>query len=113
VATQAKAEKLHQEYDAFMTRERKEVATFTEEARVQAVEEERHIIQEARNRAAKEIEALQTNINRQVVAARSELIPQIGEYSSHIATKLIGRKMDATRFSREFNQSSEAETDLA
>jgi F0F1-type ATP synthase membrane subunit b/b' len=112
VAAQARADKLHQEYEAFMTQERKKAAVWTEEARVQVTEEERRIVQEARNRAAQEIDSLNASIERQVALARVELLPQVGEYSSHIATKLVGRKMDATHFSREFIKNAQAETDL-
>ena len=79
------AEKLQTEYDAFMKIQRKEVAHW--------LDEERALIEEARNKVAKELAASRKAAEEQLDIAKKELLPLVGDYSSKIVAKLTGKKV--------------------
>lgn len=85
-----RAAQLQAEYDAFMKSERKKVVEWTDEARKKVNEEERAIVSAARDEVGKELQTLRTKVQADAEKARRELLPQIGEYSSHIVSKLVG-----------------------
>jgi len=104
---QARASKLRGDYETFIAAERKKVAGWTDEERRKTSEEEKGIIQEARTSVSQELDVLRKKIDREVETARKQLQPQVVEYSSNIATKLVGRKIDASNFSRESEAGTE------
>jgi len=87
------AEKLKTEYEAFMKTQRKDVAHWLEEEKKKVADEERTIIEEARNKVAKELAASRKAAEEQLDIAKKELLPLIGDYSSKIVAKLTGKKV--------------------
>jgi len=101
-STDLKAQSAHQkeetlkyqaEYDAYMKKERKEISHWTEEEKKKVADEERAIIEAARNKVAKELAQAQKQAEEQLAIARKELLPTVGELSSKIVAKLTGKKV--------------------
>jgi F0F1-type ATP synthase membrane subunit b/b' len=88
-----RAEKLKTEYDAFMKIERRKLSGWLDTERKKVSDETRHIIQEAREGVSTELKAVRAQIQKEADEARKQLAPLVGEYSSLIATKLVGRKI--------------------
>lgn len=89
----AEAEKLNIEYEAFMKAQRKDVAHWLDEEKKKVADEERAIIEEARNKVAKDLAASRKEADEQLDIARKELLPLVGDYSSKIVAKLTGKKV--------------------
>jgi len=89
-------EKYLAEYENFMKAQRKEVATWSEEEKKKVSDEERAIIEEARNKVAAHLATERKAADEQLSIARKELLPLVGEYSSKIVTKLTGKKVALT-----------------
>ena len=87
------AEKLQTEYDAFMKVQRKEAAHWLDEEKKKVADEERALIEEARNKVAKELAASRKAAEEQLDIAKKELLPLVGDYSSKIVAKLTGKKV--------------------
>ena len=85
--------KFQTEYDAFMKKERKDISHWTEEEKKKVADEERSIIEAARNKVAKELAESQKQAEEQLSIARKELMPTVGELSSKIVAKLTGKKV--------------------
>lgn len=104
-STDLKAQSAHQkeetlkyqvEYDAYMKKERKEISHWMEEEKKKVADEERSIIEAARNKVAKELADSQKQAEEQLSIARKELLPTVGELSSKIVAKLTGKKVTIT-----------------
>lgn len=104
-STDLKAQSAHQkeetlkyqvEYDAYMKNERKEISHWMEEEKKKVADEERSIIETARNKVAKELAESQKQAEEQLAIARKELLPTVGELSSKIVAKLTGKKVTIT-----------------
>ncbi len=93
---QEEAKKLKEDYENFMRTERKKVTTLVDEGRRKIADEERTIIQTARDQVAAELGSLREKVKVEADAARRELTPQIPEYASLIASKLTGQKVHVT-----------------
>jgi F0F1-type ATP synthase membrane subunit b/b' len=87
------ADKLQSEYETFMRAQRKDVAHWLEEEKKKVADEERTIIEEARNKVATHLAATRKQADEQYDIARKELLPLVGEYSSKIVAKLTGKKV--------------------
>ena len=85
-----KAESLKSQYDTFMKAERKKLASWTDEQRRHIGDEERKLLQRAREEVGAELQSLRSKLKTESERAREALVPLIPEYSSSIATKLVG-----------------------
>lgn len=90
------AAKLKQDYETLMRAEHKRIAQWTEEERRKIADEERTLIQIARAAASEELQVGRKKIAADVDQARLDLLPLVSEYSSQIASKLLGRKVVVT-----------------
>lgn len=95
-ATRQKAAQFKEGYEAFMKAERKKISAFAEEERRKVSHEERTIIQAARDKVAQELSQLRQRVSQEKEQVRQELTPLIPEYSSLIASKLTGQKIQVT-----------------
>jgi len=84
------AAQLQEKYETFMKAERKKIVAWTDEERKKINDAEREIVSAARDAMGKELSGIREKIKTQTDQARKELLPQIGEYSSHIVSKLVG-----------------------
>jgi predicted DNA-binding protein (UPF0251 family) len=73
--------------------QRKEVAHWLDEEKKKVADEERALIEEARNKVAKELAASRKAAEEQLDIAKKELLPLVGDYSSKIVAKLTGKKV--------------------
>lgn len=87
------AVKLQADYDEFMKTQRKDVAHWLDEEKKKVAEEERKIIETARNQVAESMAKTKKATDEQIDIARKELLPLVGEYSSKIVAKLTGKKV--------------------
>jgi len=86
----AEAVQLQEKYDTFMKAERKKIVAWTDDERKKINEAERQTVSEAREAMGKELHGLREKIRTETDKARKELLPQVGEYSSNIVSKLVG-----------------------
>jgi F-type H+-transporting ATPase subunit b len=91
-----RASKLQADYENFMRAERKKIAQWSEEEQRRVGDEERKIVQTARDGAAVELQGVRQKISADAEQARRELAPLVNEYSSQIVSKLLGRKITVT-----------------
>lgn len=91
-----KAEKLREEYDTFMKAERRKAAAWTDEEKKKVAEEERAIISQARDSVGEELKKAREATAQETERVRRDLAPQVVEYSSQIASKLLGRKVSVS-----------------
>lgn len=89
-----KAAKLQTDYEAHMKQERKKVAAWTDEERKKIADEERAIVEAARGEVAESLATSRAKILADTEQARRDLMPLVNEYSSQIASKLLGRKVN-------------------
>ncbi|MFM8270437.1 MAG: hypothetical protein ACKN9V_09645 [Pseudomonadota bacterium] len=87
------ADKFQADYDSFMKTQRKDVSHWLEEEKKKVADEERAIIEEARNKVAAELASSRKAADDQLDIAKKELVPLIEEYSSKIVAKLTGKKV--------------------
>ena len=92
-ADRERANQLQNDYESFMKAERKTIANWTESERSKIAEEERQIIQRARDQASEDLQSVRVRLLSELESARRELVPQVREYSSQIASRLIGYKV--------------------
>lgn len=85
-----RATQLETDYETFMKAERKKISEWTDGERRKVGDEEREIVGKARAEVTGELEALRKQVNADLEKARKDLLPQVGEYSSHIVSKLVG-----------------------
>ena len=109
VAASERTEKLRADYETFMRAERKKVAGWTDEERKKVSDEERRIVQEARDQVATDLAALRTRVATEVERARRELMPSVAEFSSQIASKLVGHKVRISPTTAEAGKSPSTE----
>jgi F0F1-type ATP synthase membrane subunit b/b' len=88
-----RAEKLKTDYESFIRAERKKLNVWLDEERRQVNELERQTIQQARQRTSEELKEHRKKLNEEAERARKELEPLVSDYSSQIASKLIGRSV--------------------
>ena len=107
-ADRERASKLKAEYEAFMKTERKKIVEWTETERKKVNEEDRQIVQLARDGVSEDLQVLRAKVKADCDKARKELLPQISEYSSQIASKLVGYKVNVSS-SMDLGQHAETE----
>lgn len=88
-----KAEKFKVDYEALMKDERRKVNAWLDDEKKKVSDEERNIIQTTRDTIAKELALSEENLRKDVEKARGELLPLMNEFSSQIATKVLGRNV--------------------
>ena len=91
--------KLQVDYEAHMKAERKKVAGWIEEERRRISDEERNAVQAVRDVVTKKLQLLRENVQTDVNRARRDLLPLVNEYSSQIASKLVGHPVHVSTLS--------------
>jgi F0F1-type ATP synthase membrane subunit b/b' len=92
------AAKLQAEYEAFMTTERKKINSWMDQERSKISDEERNIVNAARDTVAEEMQAVREKIQADTDQVRRDLLPLAADFSSQIASKLVGHKVNITAF---------------
>lgn len=105
----ARAAQLQSQYEQLMKDERKKVAAWTDEERKKVNDAERDIISAARDEVGNELQALRAKTQADYEKARRDLLPQVGEYSSYIVSKLVGYQVKVP-VSAEAKKSMETES---
>lgn len=92
------AERLKEQHDAFLRSEQKRLTQWTDGERRRVAEEAAKILAAARADVDKNVQETRERTTQEMDAARKELLPHIAEYSSQIASKLLGKtvKLKAT-----------------
>jgi F0F1-type ATP synthase membrane subunit b/b' len=109
----ARAEKLRIDYEAMMLEERRKSALWTDAERRKVAESERDIIQAARNTAGDELQAARKKTDDELKEAQRALSPLAVEFSSAIASKLLGYKVKVSGKAADSAKSAETETVLS
>ena len=107
-ADRDRAVKIKAEYETFMKVERKKIVEWTEAERKKIDEEDRHVLQQARDGVNEELQVLRAKVKADCETARKALLPQVSEYSSQIASKLVGYKVNVSG-SMDLGQHAETE----
>lgn len=92
-AAREKSEKLRLEYEIFMREERKKLGTWMEEERKKIAEDERRVLQQARNSVGEELQALRKNIQAEISRVERQFSDQVPEYASLVVSKLLGHQV--------------------
>ncbi|MBI4403182.1 MAG: ATP synthase F0 subunit B [Deltaproteobacteria bacterium] len=90
------AEKLHAEYESFMKEERNKASAWLDEERKKIAEEERSIIQGSRTQVSEELKAFRIKIASECEKTKKELLPQVTDFASKIASRAIGQKVNVS-----------------
>jgi F0F1-type ATP synthase membrane subunit b/b' len=102
------AEKYRVDYDEFLKGERKKLNQMVEEERRKISDEGREIIQASRGKAMERLEGLRKQVDADSQRARQELTPMVGEFSSKIASKLVGFNVTISGSAQKKSKSTEA-----
>ena len=99
------AERLKEQHDTFLRSEQKRLTLWTDGERRRVAEEATKILSAARADVDKNVQETRERTKKEMEAARKELTPHIAEYSSQIASKLLGKtvKLKATNGSTSRN----------
>jgi F0F1-type ATP synthase membrane subunit b/b' len=82
--------KYQADYEEYMKAERKKIAHMVDAERKTTADEERTIIETARTQVAQKLEGLRKDLHESTEKTRKELSPFANEFSSKIASKLVG-----------------------
>lgn len=105
------ADKLKAEYETQMRAERRKFLAWQDEERKKLADEERHQVTAVRETAGAELKHLRDTVAVEMEKARKELGGSVADYSSQIASKLLGKKIAVTAASPESSKKrSSAET---
>ena len=88
-----KATKLQAEYETYMKTERQKIHGWLDQERSKVADEERNVISKARDIAAQEMNVAREKIQADTEQARRDLLPLAADFSSQIASKLVGQKV--------------------
>lgn len=91
-----RADKLKVDYEEFMKSERKKVGSWLDDERKKVSDHERNELTKARNDASAELKKRREQIQAETDKIRRDLAPLVSEYSSQIASKLVGRKVSVS-----------------
>ena len=105
-----RAEKLKQDYEMFIRAERKKLNVWLDKERGQIAELERQTIQQARSHVSEELKQNRKNLSEEAERARKELEPLVLDYSSQIASKLIGRNVKVPHTTSDHTSRASAES---
>lgn len=83
-------EKLKDAYAAFMDGERRRISALADEERKKIALQERQQVEAARNQASKDLQVVRAETQKEVEAAHTELLPLVEDFSSSIASKVLG-----------------------
>lgn len=103
------ADRLKNEYENFMQQERKRTATWADEMRRDIAKEERQILNHARREANEALNLVRQGIQQDVEKANTELSPMITEFSSEIASHLLGYEVTVSQGKVKQTSSTEPE----
>ncbi len=92
-----RAKALRDQYEIRLKEIRNRISLWVEGERKKIAEEEKGVIQKARDAASSDILASRNAMNVAVGNARKELLPKIEEYSSQIVSKLVGYHVDVPK----------------
>jgi F0F1-type ATP synthase membrane subunit b/b' len=107
-----RADKLKSDYDIFIKGERKKLNVWVEDERKKIAEEERKLVQQTRESVSEEMKSIRQTLKDETDKARKELLPMVAEYSSQIATKLVGRSVKVSASAVEHSSRPTAETSV-
>lgn len=107
-----KSAKLQADYDGHMKEERRKVAAWTDGERRKIADAERDIIQAARDQAGKDLQSARKKTDDELKEAQRALSPLAVEFSSAIASRLLGYKVKVPPKNVEGSKSAETETVL-
>ncbi len=108
-----RSQKLQAEYDSHMREERKKVTAWSDGERRKIADAEREILQAARDQAGKDLQAARKKTEDELKEAQRALSPLAVEFSSAIASKLLGYKVKVPPKSADASKSTETETVLS
>lgn len=92
-AEQEVALRMREEYEAFMRDERKGIQQWSDEERKNILDEERQIVQSARDGANSKIKGIRTRLEQEVTEVRKGLMPKAVEFASQLASTILGKKV--------------------
>lgn len=107
-----KAEKFKQQYESFMKEERKKVGAWLDNERKQIADQEREVVQKARMETSNKLKTVRADVSSETERTRRELSPLVSEYSSQIASKILGRKVKVSASSTEEKKTVAAESTI-
>ena len=87
------AVKTQERYEEFIKAERRKIQRWVEEERKQVSEEEKRIVQSAREGANAKLAALRVRLAQEVVETRKALLPKTAEFASQLASAILGRNV--------------------
>lgn len=90
------AQNLKADYEVKMKAERQKLNAWMDEERKKISEEERKISQEARIKVGKEFSELKVKMDNEETEIRKTLSPMVADFSSQIASKLMGKKVQVS-----------------
>jgi F-type H+-transporting ATPase subunit b len=90
------AQNLKVDYEVKMKAERQKLNAWMDEERKKISEEERKIVQEARQKVGKEFSDLKAIMDKEENEIRKTLNPMVADFSSQIASKLMGKKVQVS-----------------
>jgi F-type H+-transporting ATPase subunit b len=102
------AEKYRADYDEFLKGERKKLNQMVDEERRKIADEGRGVIQASRGKAVEKLETLRKQVDSDSALVRKELAPMVTEFSSKIASKLVGFSVNISSSAQKKNMNSEA-----
>lgn len=105
-----RAEKLKTDYEVFMKAERKKLNGWMDEERKKISDEERATVQAAREKVGAEMKIIRQSLKDETERARKELSPLVSEFSSQIASKLMGRNVKVSSTATDHTAQSSAES---
>jgi F0F1-type ATP synthase membrane subunit b/b' len=85
------SDKLRLDYETFMRSERKKLLDWNDNEKRKVLDDEKKIIQAARDQVGSDLQNLREQIQLEAEKVRGDLLPLISDYSSSIASKLLGR----------------------
>jgi len=88
-----RAESLRAQYEGFIRDERKKLNAWVDDERKKIMEEEHKIVQHAREQAGDELKLVKQSLHDECEKARKDLLPLVSDFSSQIASKLLGHKV--------------------
>lgn len=89
----ADAEKLKEQYETLMFSERRKIQQWIDNERGKIADEERAVIQRARDSSAEMLRNFRLQLAQQTADVRKTLLPKAGEFASQLASVILGKKV--------------------
>lgn len=106
------AEHTKEKYLKFISAERKKIHEWVEGERQKIATEEKKIITEARDQVSAELDSKRANLSEQVGSIRGQLMKEVPEFASQIASKLVGKTITINSVSLEHSEKKTLERAL-